>query len=69
MNQAIKPPLGVSPTYIYEIQRIQNICRALYEYSYFNVPDINCDSMVKWCNELEQRLNSYKEIIKDKQKG
>jgi len=28
-----KPPLEITPKHIYEIQRVQDICRALYEYS------------------------------------
>lgn len=53
-----KPPLGVMPKQIYELQRIQDLCRALYEYSHYD--DSNLESMIKWSEELTDRLKTLK---------
>jgi hypothetical protein len=56
MSEFVKPPLGVMPKYIYEEKRIQDICRALYEYSLYDAKNINTE----WIVELLERLNYYK---------
>lgn len=55
-----KPPLGVVPKYIYELKRIQEICRALYEYSYYKNSIHNYKLMIEWSEELTDRLNNLK---------
>lgn len=50
-----KPPLGVMPKDIYEYKRVQDLCRALYEYSIYG---INYDLMLKWSKELVERLEN-----------
>ena len=57
-DNIIKPPLGVTPKYIFEIQRIQNLTRALYEYAHFNPSDMNYSSMLDWTKELFERLET-----------
>lgn len=49
-----KPPLGVMPKKFYELQRAQDICRALYEY--INYEKSNYDTLIEWCKELSVRL-------------
>ena len=53
-----KPPLGVIPKNIYELQRVQDLCRALYEYSTYEEVDI--ELMIKWSEELNDRLYGLK---------
>ena len=53
----IKLPLGVMPKYIYEEQRIQDICRALYEYSNYDTIKEK-QIMLEWSEELVQRLKN-----------
>lgn len=65
-NISPKPPLGVTPKYIHDIQRIQELCRALHEYSQFDViNDLNYDIMIKWSQELFEIIKS-KHIEKSK---
>jgi hypothetical protein len=52
-----KPPLGVTSKHVYEFQRVQELCRALYERSIFEAEIINYDLMFKWSQELTDRLN------------
>jgi len=53
-----KPPLGVTPKQIFELQRVQELCRALYERSIFEEVDYNL--MIKWSEELNDRLYGLK---------
>jgi len=57
-NVKPKPPLGVIPKNIYELQRVQDLCRALYEYSTYEEVDI--ELMIKWSEELNDRLYGLK---------
>lgn len=63
MNKS-KPPIGICPEYIYELTRVQDICRALYEYSRYEDSIENYNRMLEWTNELRNRL----EILKDNPK-
>ena len=53
-----KPPLGVMPKNIYELKRVHEISRALFEYSYHT--EENYDLMIKWAEELVERLSNLK---------
>ena len=53
-----KPPLGVIPKNIYELQRVQDLCRALYEYSTY--VEVDYELMIKWSDELNDRLYGLK---------
>ena len=53
-----KPPLGVMPKQIFELQRVQELCRALYDRSIFEEVDYNL--MIKWSEELNDRLYGLK---------
>lgn len=55
-----KPPLGITPKYIFELQRVQELCRALYEYSHYENSIDNYEYMRKWADELLGRLNELK---------
>jgi hypothetical protein len=57
--QQPKPPLGVMPKDIYELVRVQELCRALYERSTFEEVDYNL--MIKWSDELSDRLYGLKD--------
>jgi len=57
-NVKPKPPLGVILKNIYELQRVQDLCRALHEYSTYEEVDI--ELMVKWSEELNDRLYGLK---------
>lgn len=52
--QKPKPHLEVMPKRIYEFQRVQDLCRALYEYSVCE--KVNYELMNEWCEELNDRL-------------
>ena len=58
-TQKPKPPLGVMPRDLYELLRIQELCRALYERSTFE--EVDYDLMTKWSDELSDRLYGLKE--------
>jgi hypothetical protein len=53
-----KPPLGVMPKHIYELQRVKELCRALYERSIFE--EVDYELMIKWSDELNDRLYNLK---------
>jgi hypothetical protein len=55
-----KPPLGVTSKHIYEFQRVQELCRALYERSIFETEVGNYELMIKWSDELNDRLYGLK---------
>jgi len=54
MPHYIKPPLGVKPKKIWKIERIQELCRAIYERSTYEIDDI----MKDWASELLELLES-----------
>lgn len=56
-----KPPLGVMPRRIYEMQRIQDLCRALYDYSKFD--KFNIGLMKEWTCELIDRLYDIEDLF------
>lgn len=58
MNQ--KPPLGITPKYIYEIHRVQEICRALNDYAQSDLLINYYDLMLEWTDELKEKLDSLK---------
>ena len=60
-----KPPLGIMPKHIYEIQRVQDICRVLHEYSCYEVSIHNYELMLDWSEELNERLNHLKYDMED----
>ena len=60
-----KPPLGITPKHIYELQRIQEITRALYEYSRYVNSIYSCELMINWSEELNERLNHLKYDMED----
>jgi len=60
-----KSPLGIMPKHIYEIQRVQDICRALQEYSCYDQSINNCELMIDWSEELNERLNHLKYDMED----
>lgn len=61
LNKIVKPPLGVTPKYIFEIKRIQELTRSLYEYAHHNSTEMNYDFMLEWGKELLERLENQKE--------
>ena len=60
-----KPPLGITPKHIYELQRIQEITRALHEYSRYVNSIYSCELMINWSEELNERLNHLKYDMED----
>jgi len=58
INNKTKPPLGVIPKNIYELQRVQDLCRALYERSVYE--EVDYELMIKWSEELNDRLYGLK---------
>lgn len=72
-----KPPIGIMPKQVYEIQRVKDISRALYEYSqtdYLVDNKDNFDLFIDWTEELQERLgnladNIYSRTMKNKGKG
>jgi len=65
LKKQTKPPLGITPKNIYELQRIQDICRALQEYSYYETSINNYESMIKWSEVLNERLGRLKYDLED----
>jgi len=51
-----KPPLGVTPKDIHDLLRVQDLCRALHEYSTYE--EVKYDSMIKWSKELVYLLET-----------
>lgn len=55
-----KPPLGVTPKEIWsennKRERIQDLTRALYEYSHWKEDEITRELMQKWTQELQELL-------------
>ena len=56
--QQTKPPLGVMPKNIFEWHRVIELCRALHEYSLYE--DVDLTLMIKWADELNDRLYGLK---------
>lgn len=56
--QKSKPPLGVMPKNIFELKRVQDLCRALYERSTYE--EIDYELMSNWSEELNDRLFNLK---------
>jgi hypothetical protein len=56
----IKPPLGVCPKNIWELQRAQELARAVEEYLHYENFDRNLNSMTEWVNELSELLSKFK---------
>lgn len=59
MKGYTKPPLGATPKKIHNILRIQELCRALYEYS--NYEPMKIDLMYEWNSELTYLLEEISE--------
>ena len=59
MDYIIKPPLGVTPKYIHDMSRIQDLCRALYEYSICYPIESKADFMCEWAVELCKLLKEF----------
>ena len=57
-TQQTKPPLGVMPKNIFEWHRVIELCRALHEYSLYE--DVDLALMIKWADELNDRLYGLK---------
>jgi hypothetical protein len=55
---AEKPPLGVAPKWLFEEERIKDLCRALHEYSQYKVDEDTAKLMASWSYELGSRLIS-----------
>ena len=55
-----KPPLGIMSKKFYELQRAQDICKALYDYIHYEKP--NYELMIEWSNELIDRLYTLKNV-------
>ena len=58
-----QPPLGVMPEAIFERQRVQELSRALFEY--IDAGNKDYDMLVKWSEEIQDRLQNLK-IIEEK---
>jgi len=63
-----KPPLGITPKHIYELQRIQEITRALHEYSRYVNSIYSCELMLNWSEELNERLSHLKYDMENNEK-
>lgn len=55
--KAPKPPLGVTPKKIHDTLRIQELCRALYEYSIYDREELKVELMQEWTRELDYLLD------------
>ena len=60
-----KPLLGVTPKKLHEEKRIEDLCRALYDYSMEQPTSKNIDYMHTWAEELVERLWSLKFLIEE----
>ena len=56
-EKTVKPPLGVTPKDIFLEHRINELCRALYEYTHtdYTVKD-KFELLMLWASELNNRL-------------
>jgi hypothetical protein len=66
-----KPPLGVMPKYLFEEERVRDLCRAVYEYSQYKIDAHTCGLMREWIEELDERLFDImtSEQLKENQKN
>jgi len=58
-----KPPLGIIPKKYFEEQRVMEICRALNDYAQYaqyNKNESTYEYMIRWAEELTERLNNLK---------
>jgi len=56
-----KPPLGMKSEVFWIIDRIQDLTRAIYEYSHVGYgQEFNAPLLLKWTKELHDRLDSLK---------
>lgn len=56
-----QPPLGVMPKYLYELKRIQELCRSLHEYTtYYGYTNAPYDTLISWSKEVIERLENIK---------
>ena len=62
-----KQPLGVTPKNIFEFMRVQDLCRALQEHSLYE--DVDLAIMIKWADELNDRLYGLKGDKLNKEDG
>lgn len=54
-----KPPLGVMQEQFYEVHRIQDLSRAIYEYCVYKSSERDfseIESLITWIDELKRRL-------------
>jgi len=58
-----KPPLGVTPKRIHKLLRIQELSRAIHEYSIFVSENVKIDDLITWADELNEELYSYKYLL------
>ena len=56
-----KPPIGVMPNRIYEMNRIRDLTRALYEYAQYDIKN-NTAIMLEWVEELTLRLECLDDL-------
>lgn len=64
-----KPPLGIMPKNIFELFRVQDISRALYEYicedkNDVEIQNIKYDLLIEWSKELTERLETLQKVNK-----
>jgi hypothetical protein len=62
-----KPPLGVTPKKIHELLRIQELSRAIFEYSCFEPENLKIELLTTWIEELNDRLYNYKYLLEEEQ--
>ena len=55
-----KPSLGIIPKRFFEEERVQDLCGALYRRSHYNNSTSNYETMIKWAEELVERLYDLK---------
>ncbi len=48
-----RPPMGATPKKIYELKRVQELSKAIYDYSHSD----RYRTMIKWAEELVDRLH------------
>ncbi|MFW5891237.1 MAG: hypothetical protein ACOCUI_03365 [bacterium] len=63
-----KPPLGIISKGIFEQRRIQDICKALADYSKTKLDSKKCNLMIMWAEEMVERLDSLKYDLENKEK-
>ncbi len=62
-----KPPLGIKPEWLHELERIQELIRALFDYSQQGIIlEIDSTILFKWADELRWRLHRFSTLRKEK---